>query len=596
MMDAESFYGKLELEYELIHDNYRYMNKFQTDDDEIAQVARFENVLLEGDVCYWVENWTDETKRTIKDYCEKRFAGTKNDHLKAKYGWALWAIGGKKDYQLLNQTIGRIMKILESYLTIEDYEHASTFCRYFKKIYPHCCKMGKAKELLSLMKRVIGLDNETLKFQVLAMIYHQEQEDEWIRNKEKGYENKEQLCLLKNLDSYLLAKTSLEMASKETDDLKYERLIEWAVLFADNAKDGTMKKDAYEKLGDYKMTHLFPEQEGNMAPPLQNDLLLREAMRCYKIAGNQEKLKEATLAYEANLPKKRFIRTKSTITTEEMNRRIEQMNNYIIDTVEKGTPSIISHLLGYRVDVFLPSQTVHDKTEKAGREFFYQTYMGAAIEDSFHNTRETTHEKIMTFQYADIFYKNVSFDIFTCVICSGLKAGTLSADILKSALLELGFNIKASKTDADGISVGTTYWERVAIGMIDFLRLIQNYTERKDVDWRYCLTFLSTQFEGLVRDVITKLGGTTTRTKKDNDTELVPLEGLLNSECLNKVFSEDDISLFKMTFTKDGYNIRNDVAHGMLLPQEYNAMRTMLVFICVFRLSKATSYICDKEI
>ena len=114
------------------------------------------------------------------------------------------------------------------------------------------------------------------------------------------------------------------------------------------------------------------------------------------------------------------------------------------------------------------------------------------------------------------------------------------------------------------------------------------------MDWRYCLIFLSTQFEGLLRDVISKLGGTTTRIKKEKDTELVPLEGLLNSQCLNKVFSEDDLLMFRMAFTKDGYNIRNDVAHGMLLPQEYNAMRTMLVFVSIIRLTKATSYIVGK--
>ena len=156
-------------------------------------------------------------------------------------------------------------------------------------------------------------------------------------------------------------------------------------------------------------------------------------------------------------------------------------------------------------------------------------------------------------------------------------------------------NSSINKTDADGRVIGTSYWERVEIGMEDFLRLIQDYVEQKNVDWRYCLTFLSTQFEGLLRDVITKLGGATTRIKKERDTELIPLEGLLRMECLTKVFSEDDLFMFKMAFTKDGYNIRNDVAHGMLLPQEYNPMRAMLVFVSIIRLSKATSYIVENN-
>lgn len=592
-MNTSGLYSKLEMEFELIHDNYEYMKMFQTEDAEIAQIARFENVLLEGDVSFWVDKWSEETKRAVGDYCEKRFSETKNNHLKAKYGWALWAIGGKLDYRLLAQTTEIIIQILESYLKADDYEHASTFCHYYKRIYYHCCKMGQEEKVVALIDKALASDNQTLKFHVMSMVYYQEQEDEWIREKREGYEKKEQLHFLKKMDSHLLGKVCLEMAERESEDRKYESLLEWAVFFADNTNDMKMKKEAYEKQGDYKMSHLFPEQEGNIAPPLQNDILLRQAMNCYKVAGNPEKLMKATLAYEANLPKKRFLRYEHTISVEERNQQVELMNNYIIQTADKGTLSIISHLLGNGIDVFLPSKAVRSKTKEEGRKYFYQTLLGAAIEDSFHNTRQTTHEKVMTFQYADIFYKNHSFDIFTCVICSGLKAGTLSADILKSALLELGFDIEANKTDADGMLVGSSYWERVEIGMTDFLRLIQDYSEKKEVDWRYCLIFLSTQFEGLFRDVITKLGGTTTRTRRDSDTELIPLEGLLNSDCLSKVFNEDDLFLFRMTFTKDGYNIRNDIAHGMLLPQEYNVTRAMLVFVSIIRLTKATSYISD---
>ena len=592
-MTKEELYSKLEQEFELIHDNYKYMKMFQTDEADVAQIARFENVLLKGDVGYWVGLWGDDTKNAVRVYCEKRYAETQNKHLKAKYGWGLWAIGGKSDYRLLNKTIELILEVLESYLNEDDYEHASTFCHYYKRIYYHCCKMGKGNQMVSLINQVMASGNDTLKFQALAMIYHQEQEDVWIGEKNEGYADKEQLHFLKKLDAHLLAKTSLDLAAKETEALKYERLIEWAVLFSANTNDVTMKKEAYEKLGDYKMTHLFPEQEGNLAPPHQNDILLREAMHCYNEASNKEKLEQATLAYEQNLPKKRFIRLTNTTTVEKINKEIEKKNKYIIAIVEKGTLSIISHLLGYGVDVFFAFHKVLSKTRKKGKQLYYQTMMGAAVEDSFHNSRESTHEKVMTFQVADHFYKNTSFDVFLCVICSGLKAGTLSIEILKEALIGLGFDLEVNKTDADGRVIGTSYWERVEIGMKDFLNLIQDYAEQKDVDWRYCLTFLSTQFEGLLRDVITKLGGTTTRIKKERDTELIPLEGLLGSKCLEKAFSEDDIILFKMAFTKDGYNIRNDVAHGMLLPQEYNATRAMLVFVSIIRLSKATSYIVD---
>lgn len=594
-MTEDQLYDKLEHEFELIHDKYEYMESFLTDDGEIGQIARFENILLEGDMVSLSKYWVDDVKDAIRMYCEKRYAETQNIHLKAKYGWGLWTIGGKKNFQLLSKTVDQILDILEAYLNENDFEHASTFCHYYKRIYPYCLKLGKTERVLALMEKVMLSRNDTLKFLSLDMVYHQEKEDELIREQWEGYEDKEQVQYLKKMDAHLLAKTCLELVEKEAEDLKYGQMVEWAVLFAGNTNDGPMKKEAYEKLGDYKMTHLFPEQEGNIAPPLQNDLLLREAMHCYSEAGNKEKLEQATLAYEANLPKKRYIRVTSATTVDEINKKIDELNKYITATVEKGTLSIFFHILGYGgIDVFFPSRKVMPQIKENSKKLLYQTMMGAATEDSFQNSRETTHEKVMTFQIAENFYRNTSFDVYTCVISSGLRAGTFSIEILKDAMIEFGFGLEANKTDADGREIGTSYWDRVEIGMSDFLKLIEDYTERKDVDWRYCLTFLSTQFEGLLRDVIKKLGGTTTKVKKEKDTEQVPLEGLLNSKCLNKVFCEDDFLMFKMAFTKDGYNIRNDVAHGMLLPQEYNAKRTMLVFVSIIRLTKATSYIVGK--
>ena len=74
--------------------------------------------------------------------------------------------------------------------------------------------------------------------------------------------------------------------------------------------------------------------------------------------------------------------------------------------------------------------------------------------------------------------------------------------------------------------------------------------------------------------------------RKEGDTELVLLEGLLNNEEIKNIFNDNDLFLFRQTFTKDGYNIRNEVAHGMYLPQEYSAEKTLLVFLCILRLAK----------
>jgi hypothetical protein len=92
------------------------------------------------------------------------------------------------------------------------------------------------------------------------------------------------------------------------------------------------------------------------------------------------------------------------------------------------------------------------------------------------------------------------------------------------------------------------------------------------------------------------LGGLVTKIKHGTDTELILLEGLLDSECLQQVFDNNDLLLFRETFTNAGYNIRNNVAHGMYLPDEFTSTKALLVFVSVLRLEKATLVIKKRNL
>ena len=81
---------------------------------------------------------------------------------------------------------------------------------------------------------------------------------------------------------------------------------------------------------------------------------------------------------------------------------------------------------------------------------------------------------------------------------------------------------------------------------------------------------------------------------KDGNTEFVTLEVLLKTKALKSIFTKEDLLLFSQTYTKAGYNIRNDVAHGLLLPQEYTAAKALLVFVSVLRLAKWT-YVYNQQ-
>ena len=80
--------------------------------------------------------------------------------------------------------------------------------------------------------------------------------------------------------------------------------------------------------------------------------------------------------------------------------------------------------------------------------------------------------------------------------------------------------------------------------------------------------------------------GVTTK-KKDETTEEITLEALFDTPTFLELFDIDDKNLFEFVFTKKKLNIRNYVAHGMYIPQDYSMVKAVLVFLCILRLAKA---------
>ena len=526
--------------------------------------------------------WSEETIKLVRDYCANRLQETSNEHLKAKYGWDLWSLSGEKDYKLLSNTADYTFSCLASFLDADDYEHADKFCHYLHKIYIHRGQIGKVRnqKLTGLLWQALHSDNEHLRFQLLANIYNQETDAE-----------KKEESLLPLTNAWLLAEVALSLAEETEDEIGLQRKLEFSVFFAERTNDSVIRRKANERLGDYKMSHLYPDDEKNLIIAHLNDHLLEEAMACYKKAGLKAKLEQATLAYQKNQPKLRYLPIVIKSSVERRNQEIDLINKKIEEVVSGGTRIILDTLFGKGIDVFVSEVFLRNLSGERGDGFVFEKHFGAVNKDSFQNSRRTTHEKAMLQMLADNTYRNWTFLMFESIICSGMKAEILTYDILKEELLNKGFDLVLKKVNADGTEIGTSYLERVELGLRDFMETLFKSVNEEDVDWRYCTIFLTTQFEGIFRDALKKLGAPVIRIKNDGDTELVPLEGLLRLEKVREVFNDNDLMLFSQTFTKEGYNIRNNIAHGLLLPQEYTAQKALLVFLCVIRLTKVTAAI-----
>jgi len=96
---------------------------------------------------------------------------------------------------------------------------------------------------------------------------------------------------------------------------------------------------------------------------------------------------------------------------------------------------------------------------------------------------------------------------------------------------------------------------------------------------------LTLKFEGAIRDFIKLQGGNTSKVKGDIIQEQL-LESLLENEVIVRCFSTDDIEFFKYAFTRNGEDLRNDVAHSFMPFEAYSIRKACLVFLCILKLGK----------
>lgn len=580
-------YKWLEEEYLTSLDAGEVLKHFSSSVNEEQEMLWMEARLLEAKGEGLFRMWETDIRTMTITYCKERLGQVKNLHLKVKYTWDLWWLTEEKNFNLLAQAKELTLQLMNYYLPKNDYDSASEFCDFFKLLYPICCKGGGIKELVKLVKRALYSKNETLKFQLLAKIYHQEQEDINIANKKPGYEGKEMIKMLKWFNQKDLAALSIEMADKEKNDNKVNRLLDFAVYYASKANDSKLAKDANLRMGDYIIAHLMPEDDKNLGAALIRDSQLEKAMGHYKIAGAKEKLRDTILVFEIN--KKKLVIPKQTgyISIEERNRQISAMNKLIMMVLDGGCAEVLNTLFGYSFPLFPDKEMMEKKAKKRAEKFYYTQFTKAVQKDENMNSRNTTHENIMVNQAATNFYMSFSFHVYTLIIGNAVNEMIMTYKELKRWLLNRGFDFIVDRNQGSGEMPGSTYMERVDLGLRDFIKLNSKFLKQQNADWRYCITFLTTQFEGLLRDIVERLGEPVTR-QRVNSIELIPLEGLLNCEALKMVFDERDIFLFRQTFTNSGYNIRNKVAHGMMHPDDYTALVGLLVFQSILRLSKAT--------
>jgi hypothetical protein len=125
----------------------------------------------------------------------------------------------------------------------------------------------------------------------------------------------------------------------------------------------------------------------------------------------------------------------------------------------------------------------------------------------------------------------------------------------------------------------------------EYFCIYDKYLSREKILCTELMMFIDSatlKFEGLIRELFTLKNYPTII--QNNDAETVrekDLNALLYDENIKTFLDDDELLFFKYLFIdQEGLNLRNRVAHSLLLEQEYNLGFANLLFLAILRLFK----------
>lgn len=286
---------------------------------------------------------------------------------------------------------------------------------------------------------------------------------------------------------------------------------------------------------------------------------LGEIVEYYKKAKNTEK-------YELYL--KKYTHTKSQIElhafdvspdkeaqrilNEEINRRVKAILTWEVD--------VIFYHFSIHTHLFPDIDNVIEVATKNYRSSFLQ-HISSSVFDINNNIKTLSDEENLEKEI----YTNYSYSLGLGALIElirVLQVGAYNRKITYQHLYDylnrnswFGQSIEESKMRSSSDNKSYTWLNLLAPALHNFMiQMETSFLVGKGLtytNWILPLDSLTLKFEGALRDFIKIVGGNTSVVKRNELQEML-LDDLLNCETAKKVFSKNDLTLFKMIFTKKG--------------------------------------------
>lgn len=313
---------------------------------------------------------------------------------------------------------------------------------------------------------------------------------------------------------------------------------------------------------------------------------LREAIRQFRRANSEEDITRSTLLYQQ-------LREKVKLNDFSVDLPLDQAQ-ILKDSKDEMVTWYLSHsaseILVYLAhdQTLIPSLQSIKQTEAEDSENNFLRLIRALSFDRNGNISEKDEGSPILNSYA-LHLGYITAPLLRGIIVDGLRTEKVSVEHwLEYFNLHtwLGKNLERNR---HGGVISLDNWIAIlAPGLHEFFFQLETSEKlgRPFLNLIQPLDSLTLKAEGLIRDIVLLSGGTTTAPSRNGDMMEKTLEHLLEGESLKQSFSEDELHFFKYVLTREGLNLRNDIAHGFLRFEDYTLDKMLLILLVIIRLSK----------
>ena len=322
---------------------------------------------------------------------------------------------------------------------------------------------------------------------------------------------------------------------------------------------------------------------------------LRSALEIYKKIKDIENIKRI---------EKKILESKDKLNLKQFSQTIDITSQVKVirkaaDKLTNNNPDVILSVLSLDKSIIPSKKTLKEQTNRSKKENPLQYIVSTQIYDKRGNTVQhfVSDEELFfngilkTLGYIQKLSINI---VLREIIFQGIKKRKLTAKNFIEFLRNntwLGFNIE--KVSPGGDKLVYNWIDQISPSIFEYFNNMDAYfyDQRHYPNMILPIDSLTLKIEGLIRDLCEILKITTFYTELDNHNKTISkekdLNALLRDQSLNYLLDPDDLFFLRYLFIeKAGNNLRNDVAHSLLISEEYTIDKFHLILLSILRLGK----------